>query len=233
MRSISRRRFLVGVPLAGAACWLGQGGSKGHPTVFTTGGGTLFEDVRMCRGRKWTLSAPCAVHVDGAGAISGGVGLIVEPGTAIVDGCGRTLMPSLLEAQALAMSRPSARRLLVAISEWAYIEPTPAPGAGTLGVIIMPRIWPVGAFVRLGGRPGERAHGGFAKAHRPRSLVLPVGDCLFNICDPAGAILLSERQLHRDLASHARWGSGVVVHALTPDAIRAEIARATRVDRTA
>jgi len=227
MKSISRRNVLRTLSLAAVTCWPGQG-TEGNETDFAdNNGATLFEDVRLCEGRRWALSAPCSVHLDGT-TLATSEKLIVEPGTVVVGGRGRTLMPGFLAAQALAMSRWLPWRPLVALSEWTYIVPSPAPEAEVaLGVVIVPRIWPAEAFANFGRWASNGVCGGLAEAKLRRSLVLAVSDRPFTICDPAGPTLLPVGQLPRDLAVSAKWGNGVLVHALTAHAIKADIARAT------
>jgi len=187
MNSVSRRFVVAALSLMALGL-----ASAVHPqdNPPASGGTTLFQNVRIFDGKSGSLSAPSSVLIKGNVFERISTAPIdAEPGTTVIAGGGRTLMPGLIDAHWHAMLiRPNPAQAIVGDVGYnniaASVEATdtlmrgfttvrdvggPVFGLKTAidtGLIVGPRIYPSGAFITV-----TSGHGDFRQlSELPRTI---------------------------------------------------------------
>ncbi len=154
---------------------------------------TLFRNVRVYDGKGSSLSAPTSVLVRGNQIAAIGTAASATPGTTVVEGEGRTLMPGLIDAHWHAMFvRPTPEQMMLGdygfnvlqagaeatatlMRGFTTVRDVGGPVFGLkqaidLGVVQGPRIWPSGAMITI-----TSGHGDFRPtAELPRDSSKPL-----------------------------------------------------------
>src|ERR1700730_19401462 len=176
MNSMSRRIFVAALPLMGVGL-ASVAGAQGNPPA--SAGARLFQNVRIFDGKNSSLSVPSTVLIEGnvIERISTAP-IAAEPGATVIAGCGRTLMPGLIDAHwhALLVRPTPAEAIagdigfnnLVAGAEatdtlmrgFTTVRDMGGPTFGLkraidLGLVPGPRIYPSGALITITGGHGD------------------------------------------------------------------------------
>ena len=176
MNAMSRRVFVAALSLTAAGLASADRAQGNSPA---SSGVTLFENVRIFDGKGGALSAPSNVLIKGniIARIST-ASIAAEPGTTVIAGRGRTLMPGLIDAHWHTMLvRPTPQEAisgdvgytnLVAGAEAAdtlmrgftTVRDMGGPAFGLKraidrGIVIGPRIYPSGAMLTVTGGHGD------------------------------------------------------------------------------
>jgi imidazolonepropionase-like amidohydrolase len=176
MNAISRRIFVAALPLMAASLASAARAQDNPPAIA---GATLFRNVRIFDGKGASLSAPSNVLIKGniIARISTAP-IDAEPGTTVIAGGGRTLMPGLIDAHWHAMlARPTPQEAisgdigytnLVAGAEatdtlmrgFTTVRDMGGPAFGLKraidrGIVVGPRIYPSGAMLTVTGGHGD------------------------------------------------------------------------------
>ncbi|HLG80699.1 MAG TPA: amidohydrolase family protein [Bradyrhizobium sp.] len=176
MNALCRRLSVAALPLVAAslAC-----ATRAQDNPLATAGVTLFQNVRIFDGKATSLSAPSNVLIKGniIARISTAP-IETEPGTTVIAGGGRTLMPGLIDAHWHAMLvRPTPQEAisgdigytnLVAGAEatdtlmrgFTTVRDMGGPSFGLKraidrGIVVGPRIYPSGAMLTVTGGHGD------------------------------------------------------------------------------
>lgn len=228
MLAISRRKFLAVMPFAGVAFWFPDAGSRYSMSTRadTAEGIELLRDVRILGGTSGEVSPRCSARIDGGAVTEVEAGSVEDAaGARFVAGRGRTLIPGLVEAHWDAC-RGQACEIFAVLSPWAYLSlRTGSQLVPDVGVVIAPRVWPMGALCSATSSPPRRD-----PSQRLHSFTLRIKEGVVSICDPAGALPVADARALKQTASSGRWCSWASVHALTAKPIKAEIANTTRRD---
>jgi imidazolonepropionase-like amidohydrolase len=244
-----------------------------------TAAATLFENVRIFDGKSARLSGPSNVLVRGNVIERISTSAIApEPGTRVIDGGGRTLMPGLIDAHwHMMFIRPTPAVMLS--SDVGYLSflagaesyDTLMRGFTTVrdvggpvfslkraideGLVVGPRIYPSGAMITvtsghgdfrsvtdLPRQPGHltlgEITGGFAVVDSPDEMRMRVREQLMQGAtqvkitagggvsspfSPIDVVTFTPAEVRAAVEAAHNWGTYVVAHAFTDEAIRQSI----------